>query len=148
MPKKVLVVEDYEDVRQMMIVMLATFGYEVIAAENGYEGVKLAVREKPDLILMDIAMPVLDGIGATQAIRRHADFSHIPILALTAFGDFCEDAALDAGCNEVIQKPVDFDRLQPLVEQYVHQFAESPAPSLAPTYGKDEIGIPSHQRTR
>ena len=129
MPKKVLIVEDHEDIRCMMTVMLSFNGYQVIEAKDGYEAVEVAIREKPDLILMDIAMPILDGIDATRAIRRHAELAYIPIVALTAYGDFYEDKACAAGCNEVIQKPVDFDRLQPLVEKYVLRFAQAPAPS-------------------
>ena len=119
MSKKVLVVEDYTEVREMMKMMLGFYGYQVVEASNGYEAVETAIKEKPDLILMDIAMPVLDGIGATETIRQHTEFTDTPIIALSAYGDFYEDRARSAGCNDVIQKPLDFDRLQPLVQQYV-----------------------------
>ena len=78
---------------------------------NLYEAVEKAVEARPDLILMDIALPVLDVIGATEAIRSHAELADIPIVALSAYGDFYRDKALAVGCNEVVQKP--------LVRQYV-----------------------------
>lgn len=117
--KKVLIVDDTEDIRLMMQIFLDCDGYQVVEAKDGYEAVEKAIAEKPDLILMDIAMPVLDGLEATQAIRSHAELADITIVALSAYGDFYRDKALSAGCNDVLQKPLDFDRLQPLVEQYV-----------------------------
>lgn len=119
--KKVLLVEDYTDVRKMMSIFLRHSGYEVLEAADGYEALELAVEEKPDLVLMDIALPVLDGIQATRAIRQHEDLADIPIIAVTAYGDFYEKRAREAGCNEVIQKPLHLDHLEPLVEQYVSQ---------------------------
>jgi CheY-like chemotaxis protein len=120
MNRKVLIVEDHEDIRQMMKVYLGCYGYEIVEATDGYEAVDIAVREMPDLILMDIAMPILDGIGATEAIRSHAELADIPIVALSAYGDFYREKALEVGCNDVIQKPLDFDRLEPIVERYFH----------------------------
>ncbi|MFN6962376.1 MAG: response regulator [Pyrinomonadaceae bacterium] len=121
MRKKVLLVEDHEDIRRMMRYMLSGYGYQVVEAADGYEAVETAVREKPDLILMDIAMPILDGLGATEAIRQHAELSDIPIIALSAYGDFYEERARSVGCTEVLQKPVDFDRLEPIVQRYMDQ---------------------------
>ncbi|HEX2640128.1 MAG TPA: response regulator [Pyrinomonadaceae bacterium] len=119
MSQKILIVEDYDDVRQMMQFVLTSAGYEVLEASDGYEAVAMAVHERPDLILMDIAMPVMDGIEATQTIREHAELEDIPIVALSAYGDLYREKALAAGCNDVVQKPVDFERLQKLVEQNV-----------------------------
>jgi two-component system cell cycle response regulator DivK len=119
MSQTILIVEDYDDVRQMMRFVLTSAGYDVIEASDGYEAVTIAVQEQPDLILMDIAMPVMDGIEATQAIREHAELEAIPIVALSAYGDLYREKALAAGCNDVVQKPVDFERLQKLVEQNV-----------------------------
>ena len=115
----VLVAEDNEDVRTMMTYLLKTYGYEVIEASDGYEAVEMAVKAKPDLILMDIAMPVLDGVQAVLAIRQHEDLVKVPIVALTAFGDYYAEKALEAGCNDVIQKPLDFEHLRPLLQRYV-----------------------------
>jgi len=119
MSQKVLIVEDFDDVRRMMRFVLTSAGYEVIEATDGYEAVDIAIFEQPDLILMDIAMPVMDGIEATKAIREHAETESIPIIALSAYGDLYREKALAAGCNDVVQKPVDFERLQKLVEQNV-----------------------------
>jgi len=119
MRKRVLVAEDYEDIRRMMKILLECRGYEVLEAADGYEAVKKAVSEAPDLILMDIAMPVMDGLQATQAIRQHEGLANVPIVAVTAYGDFYGERALDAGCTDVIQKPLDFGRLEPIVESYM-----------------------------
>lgn len=119
MRKRVLVVEDYKDVRKMISVFLEHRGYDVIVARDGYQAVEKAVSEHPDLILMDIAMPVMDGIQATQAIRLHKELDDIPIVALTAYAGFYDERARDVGCNEVIQKPVDLSKLDPVVRRYV-----------------------------
>ena len=119
MPKRVLVADDFTDTRKLIKVLLEKNGYEVLEAADGYEAVKQAVKGRPDLILMDIAMPVMDGIQATQAIRRHFDLSEVPIVAVTAYGDFYNDRARDVGCNEVIQKPVEISKIPPLVQQYM-----------------------------
>ena len=120
MAKRVLVADDFADTRRLMKLILEKNGYEVDEAADGYEAVKKAVNHPPDIILMDIAMPVMDGIQAAQAIRQHYDLSEIPILAVTAYGDFYNERARDAGCNDVIQKPVEIGHLQPIVGRYVH----------------------------
>lgn len=117
--KKVLLVEDYTDVRKMMSIFLKHSGYEVLEASDGYEALEMAVEEKPDLVLMDIGLPVLDGIQATRAIREHAELRDMPIIAVTAYGDFYEQKAREAGCNDVIQKPLHLEHLEPLVKSYV-----------------------------
>ena len=119
MRKRVLVVEDFEDVRRMMKRYFEHDGFEVIEATDGYEAVQKALEEHPDLIIMDIAMPVMDGIQATTAIRQHEHMSDVPIVAVTAYADFYCDRARDVGCNEVVPKPIDFGRLQPVVHSYV-----------------------------
>jgi CheY-like chemotaxis protein len=119
MRKRVLVAEDYEDIRGMMKAFLEHGGFEVLEAADGYEAVQKALDDRPDLILMDIAMPIMDGIQATTAIRQHDDLAEVPIVAVTAYADFYYDRALDVGCNDVIQKPVDFARLKPVVQSYV-----------------------------
>ena len=118
MPKKILLVEDREDIRGMMAVYLTLKRYEVVEAVNGYEAVEKALLHKPDVILMDIAMPVLDGIDSTRAMRENRELADIPILCLTAFGDFYEERAKSAGCDEVLQKPIDFNKLDDFLEHY------------------------------
>lgn len=120
MRKRVLVVEDYTDVRRMMRQFLEKKGFDVIVANDGSQAVEKAVAEHPDLIIMDLAMPGMDGIQATQAIRKHDELDDIPILALTAYADFYSERARDVGCNDVIQKPIDFKKLEPIVNNYVY----------------------------
>lgn len=120
MAKKILVVEDQPDIRNMMRILLELSGFVVIEAANGYEAVEKAVDEKPDLILMDMAMPVMDGLDSSRAIRRHDALHHVPIVAITAFGDFYAERAHEAGCTDILQKPIDFTRLKPIVEHYIN----------------------------
>lgn len=119
MGKKVLIAEDYDDVRRMMKIMLELYGYEALEASDGYEAVEKAAKFKPDMVLMDISMPVLDGLNATRAIRQFEEGADIPILAVTAYGDFYKDKAIDAGCTDVISKPLQFEQLQPIIERYI-----------------------------
>ena len=121
MRKRVLVVEDFADARRMLKVVLEHQGCEVLEAADGYEAVKQAVNGRPDLILMDLAMPVMDGIQATQAIRKHDELVNVPIVALTGYADFYNERARDVGCNDVIQKPVDIVRLGSAIEDYFHR---------------------------
>ena len=120
MKKTVLVVEDFKDVRKMMRKFFEKKGFEVVCAKNGMRAVEKAVLTHPDLILMDLAMPGMDGIQATQEIRQHHELDNVPILALTAYADFYDERARDVGCNDVIQKPIDFSLLEPIVNNYLH----------------------------
>jgi CheY-like chemotaxis protein len=117
---RVLVADDFSDARAMARFVLQEEGYEVIEASDGFEAVKKAVEEHPDLILMDITMPVMDGIQATQAIRLHEHLDSVPILAVTSYGDFYSERAREVGCNDLIQKPVDINNLRAVVNDYVH----------------------------
>lgn len=119
MSKKVLVVEDYADSREMMKTLLELSGFDVLEAADGYEAVEKAVEGQPDLILMDIAMPTLDGVQATNVIRQHDALAKTPIVAITAYGDYYGQRAKDAGCNTVLSKPIDIQKLTPLVQQYL-----------------------------
>jgi CheY-like chemotaxis protein len=118
--KKILLVEDHDDIRNMMATYLELNKYEVIVAENGYDAIQQALDHKPDVILMDIAMPVLDGISSTRAMRQLDELAETPILCLTAFGDFYRERAKRAGCDEVLQKPIDFRRLDALLREHTH----------------------------
>jgi len=103
----------------MMKVYLGCYGYEIVEATDGYEAVDMAVKEKPDLILMDLAMPVMDGIMAAKAIRKDREFDDVPILAVTGYGKDYAQKAIESGCDEVLQKPLNFNRLRPLLSQYL-----------------------------
>jgi two-component system cell cycle response regulator DivK len=115
-PPVVMVVEDFEDNRFMMRRLLEMSGYRVLEAVNGEEAVELAHRERPQLILMDLSLPQLDGLAATRRIRQHADLRDVPIVAVSAHdtADFHADA-LAAGCNDYVTKPIDFDQLEALL---------------------------------
>lgn len=119
MQKTVLIVEDYADTRNMMRYLLQGFGYAVVEAENGQEAVEKAKQATPDLILMDLSLPVMDGFAATQIIRKFDGFSKVPIIAVTAYGNSYYRQAIEAGCDDLINKPLDFDKLEPILEQYL-----------------------------
>ena len=119
MQKKILVVEDTEDSRLIMKYLLEMDGYTVLEAVDGCEAVKSAAEFCPDLILMDISMPVMDGLTATKAIRKCNPTGKVPIIAVTAFGRQYYNQAIEAGCNDLISKPIDFDKLHPILEQYL-----------------------------
>jgi CheY-like chemotaxis protein len=116
----VLVVEDFEDNRFMMRRLLEMSGYRVIEAVNGQEAVETARRQHPDLILMDLSLPLLDGLAATRRIREQDGLSKVPIIAVSAHdtADFHADA-LAAGCNEYVTKPIDFDQLEGLLSRLI-----------------------------
>jgi two-component system, cell cycle response regulator DivK len=120
MLKKVLIADDYDDIRDMMVLVIEGLGYQVIEAKNGAEAVDLAAEHKPNVILMDLAMPFMDGVEATQEIRSREDLAHIPIIAITAFGSQYADQAREAGCDQILPKPVDIFTLKPILETYVH----------------------------
>lgn len=94
--------------------------YEVVEAENGYDAIQQALDHKPDVILMDVAMPVLDGISSTRAMRELKELEKTPILCLTAYGDFYRERAKKAGCTEILQKPIDFPKLDALLRLHTH----------------------------
>jgi two-component system cell cycle response regulator DivK len=109
---KILLVEDNEMNRDMLARRLERRGYQVVIALDGEQGVRLAQAEAPDLILMDMSLPVLDGWEATRRLRALPATQTIPIIALTAHamaGD--REQALQAGCNDYDSKPVEFARL-------------------------------------
>ncbi len=118
--KRILVVEDNETNMYLIKFMLEKSGYEVIEAMEGAVGVELAVKEKPDLILMDIQLPDIDGLEATKRIRASEADSEIPIIALTSFamaGD--RERALTAGCTGYIEKPINPETFMAEIEKYL-----------------------------
>lgn len=115
-----LLVEDFEDSRFMMRRLLELAGYAVVEASDGEQAVALALRERPALILMDLSLPKLDGLAATRQIRRSAEVSNTPIVAISAHDSpETRTEALDAGCNEYVTKPIDFDQLGELVKRFL-----------------------------
>lgn len=114
----VLVVEDFEDNRFMMRRLLEMSGYRVVEAVNGNQAVEMAVKVRPDIILMDLSLPQLDGLAATRRIRSQEGLGKVPIVAVSAHdsSDFHAEA-LAAGCNEYVTKPIDFDQLVQLLDR-------------------------------
>jgi CheY-like chemotaxis protein len=108
MPKaaKILIAEDHPDSRDALRDLLEAFGYQVEVAVNGLEAVSAASECHPDLILMDIMMPELDGLGATRLLRAGRDTQGIPIIAVTAM-EGAQQQALDAGASDYVRKPID-----------------------------------------
>jgi CheY-like chemotaxis protein len=114
---KILLVEDNEDNRDMLARRLQRRGYEVVMAPDGRQGVEMARAESPDIILMDMNLPVLDGWDATRTLKDAPDTKSIPVIALTAHamrGD--QQKALDAGCDDYDTKPIEFTRLLTKIE--------------------------------
>ena len=115
---KILLVEDNEMNWDMLSRRLKRSGYEVVVATDGRQGVEMASSETPDLILMDMGLPVLDGWQATQQIKQTSGIQTIPIIALTSHamkGD--REKALAAGCDDYDVKPIDFPRLLEKIQQ-------------------------------
>lgn len=120
MMARVLVVEDNRDNMMLMQDLLMVLRYEVITALDGVEGVKKALAELPDLILMDLSLPEMDGWTATKTIKANPITAHIPILALTAHamvGD--REKAIDAGCDDYISKPINIVELRTKLALYL-----------------------------
>ncbi len=118
--KKVLVVEDNEQNLYLMRSILKKMGHQVIEARDGDAGVKSAIREKPDLIVMDIQLPVLDGYEATRKIRATEVTKDTPIIAVTSYamvGD--KEKSLAAGCTAYVEKPIDPQSVMKEIEKYV-----------------------------
>ncbi|HZI19260.1 MAG TPA: response regulator [Pyrinomonadaceae bacterium] len=113
---KVLVVEDYEDASLAMRLALEDQGYRIVEASDGRRAVELAASERPRVILMDLELPILDGLTAAAHIRANPDLSDAVIIAVTAHNDPDHRArALAAGCNAFVSKPIDFDWLNNLI---------------------------------
>ena len=117
--KKILVVEDV-DLNRDLIVQLLEDKYQVIEAVNGKEGIEIAQRERPDLILMDLSLPIMDGWEATRRLKANADLRLIPVIALTAHvmkGD--KEKSLAAGCDDYLAKPINEDELMAKIERNI-----------------------------
>jgi two-component system alkaline phosphatase synthesis response regulator PhoP len=118
--KKVLIIEDHGDMRELLTWQMELMGFLPITAERGLEGVEKALREKPELIIMDIMMPGMDGWKAAREIRANSETKDIPILAATAlFRDSDLKSCIEAGCNGYIIKPFTFQELQGKVRELI-----------------------------
>ncbi|HEY6329137.1 MAG TPA: response regulator [Blastocatellia bacterium] len=118
--KRILLVEDFADSRFSLSKLLQMEGYQVIEATDGAQAVDLAQKEVPDLILMDLSLPVIDGLSATKIIRKTAGFSDVPIIALSGHDpDEIHLEARSAGCTDYVTKPIDFDNLISLISRHL-----------------------------
>jgi two-component system, cell cycle response regulator DivK len=136
--KKILVVEDVE-LNRDLIVQLLEDTYEVLTAADGAEGIQLAARERPDLILMDLSLPIIDGWEAARRIKANAALQKIPLIALSAhamMGD--QEKALQSGCDGYLSKPLDedllFSTLARFLEQVCHHEPEDHRSCIPPGF--------------
>jgi two-component system cell cycle response regulator DivK len=113
--KTILIAEDFADIRDAMKILIEFEGHRVVIARDGREAVEKARLTRPDLILMDIAMPVYDGLEATRQIRSDPELKDTPIVAVTSYSKVFYSDALAAGCNKVIDKPMLIDQLDELL---------------------------------
>jgi CheY-like chemotaxis protein len=131
--RTILLVEDFDDTRLMMKMWLQRNGYRVIEAETGEEAITLARGEHPDLIIMDMMMPGMNGLDATQQIRQYRALRDTPIVAVSAYGaDEYRRIALEAGCDEYVSTPFEPDALAELIRSLLtaKDSAELNAPAI------------------
>jgi two-component system, sensor histidine kinase and response regulator len=116
----ILVVDDFDDTRLLLRTWLERKGFQVIEAENGNEAVLQAETNLPNLIIMDLEMPELDGLAATRKIRAVKELEKVPVLAVSAYGaDQFRDDALAAGCDEYVSTPFEPEALEKLIRSFV-----------------------------
>ena len=112
----ILLVEDYPETRTMLRQWLERKGYRLVEAADGQEALDLAPLAHPDLILMDLRLPEMNGIAATRRLREHAELKDVPVIALSALDPaMFRDAAMSVGCVEYLTKPIDLDELEELL---------------------------------
>jgi CheY-like chemotaxis protein len=113
---RVLLVEDTADLRSLLRLVLEDEGYQVLEAADGVEAVEVALRERPDAIIMDMSLPLLDGHKATRLIRQEPSLAKVPVIACTALNRWeWRGKSIIAGCDAFITKPIDFDLLRRLL---------------------------------
>ncbi len=120
-PRTILVVDDFDDTRWLLRTWLERKGFRVIEAKNGNEAFDEARSEAPDLIIMDLEMPELDGLAATRKIRNVAKLTGVPIVAVSAYGaEQFRGPALEAGCDEYVSTPFEPVELERVIRSYLH----------------------------
>ncbi len=118
--KKILIVEDNRSNLKMLRLVLGEIDCEILEAVDGAEAMEIAIENRPDIILMDIQIPKMDGLEVTRRLRKMQEFSKTPIIALTAFAmEKDEQAGLDAGCSEYMVKPFSTTKLLKIVNKYL-----------------------------
>src|SRR4026208_1355835 len=120
-PLTILVVDDFDDTRLLLRTWLERRGFRVVEAENGIQAINQGETESPDLIIMDMQMPQLDGLAATRRIRGLRAFDSVPIVAVSAYGaDQFREQALAAGCDEYVSTPFEPATLEGIIRSLVH----------------------------
>ncbi len=118
--RTILVVDDFDDTRLLLRTWLQKKGFRVVEAENGNRAVAAAESDRPDLIIMDVEMPELDGLAATRKIRALTNFESVPIVAVSAYGaDQYRERAMAAGCDEYVSTPFEPDELERLIRALI-----------------------------
>ncbi len=118
----ILIVDDDEDNRSMLKLLLEIWKYRVIEAANGLEAITIAENTRPDLILMDVKLPLLDGFSATVELRHSEKIENVPVIFLSACAEaIYKQKASDAGGNEYLTKPLDFEELEKTLGKYIHR---------------------------
>lgn len=116
----ILIAEDSADSREMMQVLLRARGYQTMAADNGIHALEMAVKKKPDAILLDLQLPIMDGLDVTRNLRLHPSLKKMPIIMLSGHDPHrYRQEAIDAGCNDYLLKPINFDALQTVLDRLV-----------------------------
>jgi DNA-binding response OmpR family regulator len=115
-PQRILIAEDSADSREMLQVLLEGKGYEVISVGDGYLAVEAALRQRPNLILVDLQLPGLDGLSVAKELRLHSELERTPIIIISGHDPSrYRDQALTAGCDDYLLKPIDFERLDEIL---------------------------------
>lgn len=127
--RTILLVEDYQETRAMLRIWLERRGYRLVEAADGQEAIDLAPLAHPDLILMDLRLPELNGIAATRRLRQDATLQDVPVVALSALDPaMFREAALSVGCVEYLTKPIDLDKLEDVLTRLLNPSGGEPPP--------------------
>jgi len=125
MPEKILIVEDNPQSMRLMEMLLRSKGYTLFKAMDGEEALNMVARERPDLVMMDIQLPKMNGLEVTRRLREDPAFSHTPIIAVTAYsmkGD--RERVLEAGCDAYLSKPINTRELPRMVAEILSQWTK------------------------
>lgn len=116
--KKVLIVDDYEESRSFMKFLVESYGFQVIEASDGIEALDRFKKFQPEIVLMDMSLPMVDGLITTKAIREYDTAGKVLIIAITAFGKSYYKQAIEAGCNDLMSKPLDIGLFESILNNY------------------------------
>jgi CheY-like chemotaxis protein len=119
-PHRILIAEDLDENRIALKLMLKLAGFEPLEACDGEQAIEIVRRERPDLVLMDISLPIIDGLQATRELRADADLGQLPIIIVSAYDNpETRDEARASGGTDYISKPIEFDQLKEMIERYL-----------------------------